>query len=77
MRADTVPDVASDHDQAPEFLNQEEAAKFLGISVKLLRRLTKDGTVPAARLGERRWRYSRTALVEWSSSRQHRGGGRS
>jgi hypothetical protein len=75
VRADTVPDVASGHGLAPEFLNQKEAATFLGISIKLLRRLTPEDTVPIAKLGERRWRYSRTGLVEWSS-RQRRGGGR-
>ena len=44
-----------------EILNAPEAAAVLGISERLLLRLAREGSVPAAKLG-REWRFLRSAL---------------
>ncbi|HWY87154.1 MAG TPA: helix-turn-helix domain-containing protein [Gemmataceae bacterium] len=48
-------------------LKPGDAARALGISIRLLWSLTRDGTIPAVRLG-RAVRYSPAALAEWVSA---------
>jgi excisionase family DNA binding protein len=49
-------------------LTPPEAAAALGISPRLLWQLTKDGHIPAVRLGKA-VRYSPAALQQWISDR--------
>jgi DNA repair protein RadD len=46
------------------FLSTEEAAEFLGIGKTKLYALTKEGRIPANRLGKK-WTYERDALAQW------------
>jgi excisionase family DNA binding protein len=46
----------------PLLVSRNEAARLLGISQRKLFDLTRDGIVPAIRLGERGVRYSPDAL---------------
>jgi excisionase family DNA binding protein len=49
------------------FLSTDEAAEFLGIGKTKLYALTKDGRIPASRIGKK-WTYERAALAEWLRS---------
>lgn len=55
---------SSDESTFPEVLTQCEAARFLRISVPLLRNLTENNTVPSKRVGSRVI-YGREALRRW------------
>lgn len=46
------------------FLTTDEAAEFLGIGKTKLYALTKDGKIPARRLGKK-WTYERDVLTQW------------
>jgi excisionase family DNA binding protein len=50
--------------EMPMLLNTNEAARQLGVSESSLRRRTKEGIIPAIKLG-RRVLYSRHALNSW------------
>lgn len=64
MPAISVPDRRRDVGVTKEILNDEEAAAFLGVSVKTLRRYVDEEDVPYRKIGGSR-RYSRAALVDW------------
>ena len=49
---------------APELMNTEEAAAFLGVNEEVLRRWSRRGKVPAGKLG-REWRFSKRQLLEF------------
>jgi excisionase family DNA binding protein len=53
-----------------EILTIEEAASFLGVSVKTFNKVLHTQSIPARKIG-REWKFSRQALVDWI------GGGRS
>ena len=48
----------------PEILDAEGAAAMLGVSVRYMVRLAREGTVPAKKVG-RQWRFLRSALRNW------------
>lgn len=50
----------------PEVLRISEAAAYLRIGEKLLRRLAREGRVPCQRMGDG-FRFSRAALDSWLS----------
>lgn len=52
---------------APEILDLENAAKFLGVSVKTLKESLDDLAIPRREIG-RTLVFSRDALVEWVKS---------
>ena len=47
-----------------EILNFEEAARFLGVSMKTLAKVIHRENLPARKIG-REWKFSRRALVDW------------
>lgn len=49
-----------------ELLDLNEAAKFLGVSDKLLLRILAEEDFPARKLGNK-WRFSKSALIKWIS----------
>jgi excisionase family DNA binding protein len=51
-------------DPRREILNLEEAARFLGVSVKTFNKVLHSETLPARKIG-REWKFSRQALVDW------------
>lgn len=52
--ADTLP-IMSGGDQQ-EWVDAEEAARILGVSVKVVRRLAVEGRLPGTKIG-RQWRF--------------------
>ncbi|MDF9409743.1 helix-turn-helix domain-containing protein [Pelotomaculum isophthalicicum JI] len=50
-------------------MNLEEAAEFLRISQTTLKKLLREGEIPARKVG-REWRLSRQALLKWLESGQ-------
>jgi len=51
-------------DKKPELMNTAQAAEYLDLSVVYLRRLAKQGKIPAVRLGHT-WRYLPERLIAW------------
>ncbi len=51
----------------PEILDTEGAAAMLGVPVRYMARLAREGTVPAKKVG-RQWRFLRSALRNWHVS---------
>ena len=47
-----------------EILNIDEAAEFLGVSVKTFNKVLHTQKIPARKVG-REWKFSRRALIEW------------
>jgi excisionase family DNA binding protein len=47
-----------------EILNIDEAARFLGVSVKTFNKVLHSANIPARKIG-REWKFSRQALVDW------------
>ena len=47
-----------------EILNIEEAARFLGVSVKTFNKVLHSESLPARKIG-REWKFSRRHLIEW------------
>ncbi len=50
-----------------EILTIEEAASFLGVSVKTFNKVLHTQSIPARKIG-REWKFSRQALVDWIGS---------
>ena len=50
-----------------EILNVDEAAAFLGVSVKTFQKVLHTEDMPARKIG-REWKFSRRALIEWVGS---------
>ena len=53
-----------DIDPHHEILNLEEAARFLGVSVKTFNKVLHSENIPARKIG-REWKFSCAALVAW------------
>jgi excisionase family DNA binding protein len=50
----------------------KEVARYLGLHVMTVYKLTREGRVPAAKIGGQ-WRFKRNVLDEWLESQmQHR-----
>lgn len=49
-----------------EIMDVEQVSQFFGVGARLIYRLAGDGHLPAFKFGEV-WRFSRSALVEWSA----------
>lgn len=56
--------------EQPEVLTAEEAAAYLRVSMNTMRKLLRDGEIPAAKVG-REWRIKRAALDTFLDG-QHR-----
>ena len=54
-----------------EILTIEEAASFLGVSVKTFNKVLHSEDMPARKIG-REWKFSRVALINWVGSGQAR-----
>jgi len=50
-----------------EILNIDEAAAFLGVSVKTFNKVLHSEGIPGRKIG-REWKFSRSALVAWIGS---------
>lgn len=58
-----------EHDDLPEILTAEEAARLLRLSTVYVRAAAADGRIPAQRVGGR-WRFSRSRLLAWIAEGQ-------
>ena len=47
-----------------EIMTIEEAAHFLGVSVKTFNKVLHSQSIPARKIG-REWKFSRSALIAW------------
>ena len=54
----------SNNAEGREILTIEEAASFLGVSVKTFNKVLHSQSIPARKIG-REWKFSRQALVDW------------
>jgi len=50
-----------------EILNIDDAAAFLGVSVKTFSKVLREEDVPGRKVG-REWKFSRRALIAWIGS---------
>jgi excisionase family DNA binding protein len=53
----------------PERMNASQAAEFIGIEEKTVRKYTSERRIPFIRISGRCVRYDRNALSEWLQSR--------
>jgi excisionase family DNA binding protein len=59
--------------QGSEFLSVEEVARELKLHPETVRRMARDGSVPAFKVG-RGWRFSRSKILEWAEKKIHGAG---
>ena len=56
---------------AEEIMTLREVARYLGLHVMTVYKLTREGRVPAAKIGGQ-WRFKRDVLDEWLETQMHR-----
>jgi excisionase family DNA binding protein len=54
-----------------QIMTLKEVAKYLGLHIMTVYKLTREGRVPAAKIGGQ-WRFKRDVLDEWLESQMHR-----
>lgn len=54
-----------------QIMTLREVAQYLGLHVMTVYKLTREGRVPAAKIGGQ-WRFKRDVLNEWLESQMHR-----
>ena len=54
-----------------QIMTLREVAQYLGLHVMTVYKLTREGRVPAAKIGGQ-WRFKRDVLDEWLESQMHR-----
>jgi excisionase family DNA binding protein len=53
-----------------QIMTLREVAKYLGLHAMTVYKLTREGRVPAAKIGGQ-WRFKRDVLDEWLESQMH------
>jgi len=56
---------------AEQIMTLREVAKYLGLHVMTVYKLTREGRVPAAKIGGQ-WRFKRDVLDDWLETQMHR-----
>ena len=54
-----------------QIMTLREVAKYLGLHAMTVYKLTREGRVPAAKIGGQ-WRFKRDVLNEWLETQMHR-----
>jgi excisionase family DNA binding protein len=54
-----------------QIMTLREVAKYLGLHAMTVYKLTREGRVPAAKIGGQ-WRFKRDVLDEWLETQMHR-----
>ena len=54
-----------------QIMTLREVARYLGLHVMTVYKLTREGRVPAAKIGGQ-WRFKRDVLDEWLEAQMHR-----
>ena len=57
-----------------QIMTLQEVAQYLGLHVMTVYKLTREGRVPAAKIGGQ-WRFKRDVLDEWLETQMHRHAG--
>ena len=57
--------------QNQQIMTLREVAKYLGLHIMTVYKLTREGRVPAAKIGGQ-WRFKRDVLDDWLESEMHR-----
>ena len=57
--------------QKDNIMTLREVAQYLGLHVMTVYKLTREGRVPAAKIGGQ-WRFKRDVLDEWLEAQMHR-----
>ena len=57
--------------QHSDIMTLREVAKYLGLHVMTVYKLTREGRVPAAKIGGQ-WRFKRGVLDSWLEAQMHR-----
>ena len=69
-----VTQMKKDPKNAEQIMTLREVAKYLGLHVMTVYKLTREGRVPAAKIGGQ-WRFKRDVLDEWLETQMHRHSG--
>ena len=56
---------------AAEIMTLRDVARYLGLHVMTVYKLTREGRVPAAKIGGQ-WRFKRDVLDQWLETQMHR-----
>jgi excisionase family DNA binding protein len=56
-------------DSKPEILTPKEVAELLRVSTRKINRLVAEGQIPCVRIGKRRIRFKREAIMKWFRER--------
>jgi len=56
-----------------QIMTLREVARYLGLHAMTVYKLTREGRVPAAKIGGQ-WRFKRDVLDEWLEAQMHRRG---
>lgn len=56
--------------QNTQIMTLREVAKYLGLHAMTVYKLTREGRVPAAKIGGQ-WRFKRDVLDEWLEAQMH------
>ncbi len=54
-----------------QIMTLQEVARYLGLHAMTVYKLTREGRVPAAKIGGQ-WRFKRDVLDEWLETQMHR-----
>ena len=57
--------------RSEQIMTLREVAKYLGLHIMTVYKLTREGRVPAAKIGGQ-WRFKRDVLDEWLEAEMHR-----
>jgi len=74
MTEDTRPTSSSSEENMPDMLTIAEVAKYLKLHELTVRRLAREGELPAFKVG-RQWRIKRDLLESWIEQRSGKGTG--
>ena len=74
MTEDTRPTSSSNEENMPDMLTIAEVAKYLKLHELTVRRLAREGELPAFKVG-RQWRIKRDLLESWIEERSGKGTG--
>ena len=61
-------------DKKHQIMTLREVAKYLGLHIMTVYKLTREGRVPAAKIGGQ-WRFKRDVLDDWLEAEMHRNAG--
>lgn len=59
---------------ARQIMTLREVAKYLGLHAMTVYKLTREGRVPAAKIGGQ-WRFKRDVLDQWLEAQMHQNSG--